>query len=93
MKLTIPGQGIAALALRCLTGWLLWTVGIVASGCLVGGILLVALGAWLDPDVPSLALAQAGAKDIGFYALVWAPGAALVITYLRESRRRRSPDR
>lgn len=64
--------------------FLIWAGGLIAMGALLGLILYPLIGwvAGLESTPGELALN--GLRDLGFYALMWAPGIALVVTVKRE---------
>jgi hypothetical protein len=75
--------------LRWIGTWAALTFLMVAAGALLGAVLFPVIGALAGKASPSGALALAGARNLGFYALVWAPGTAIVLTVILEARRRR----
>lgn len=74
---------------RWLLDWLILTVGITAIGVFAGSLLFPILGGLGGSDRAPAELARLGAKNVGFYAFVWAPGVSIVLTVMLEARRRR----
>ena len=68
---------------RWLLRWLLLVLGICSAGALVGAVLYPVAGTLLGMDLPPARMLVNGLKDGGFYALIWAPGLALVICIMR----------
>lgn len=71
--------------------FLVWTSGVVASGTLLGALLFPLIGSLIGARFTVAELALNGAKIFSFYALIWAPGLALVMTVKRayEQRKKR----
>lgn len=74
---------------RWLLLWLVWTCGIVLAGALLGAVLFPLLGRLGGSSKDLGALALLGVRNLGFYAFVWAPGAAIVLVVMDEAKRRR----
>lgn len=70
--------------------FLCWLLGIVGGGALIGAVGFPLLGPLLGSDRPPLAHAITGARHLGFIALIWAPGIALVACVMR-ARRNKPP--
>lgn len=69
--------------------FLVWTGGVIALGAVLGAAIFPLVGrlAGLEKSVGELALT--GARTLGFYFMVWAPGLSLVLTVKNEYERRR----
>ena len=67
--------------------WLAWfsffTMSIVMLGALTGALLFPAVGKLLQIDAPFTKLAWNGLHQLGFLALVWAPGTAFVLCLMK----------
>jgi hypothetical protein len=57
-----------------------WTVGITATGALLGAIVFPLVGLVFDTGRTTSELAWNGIKILGFFFGIWAPGTALVLT-------------
>ena len=67
------------------------TVLITATGAILGAALWPLVGAWAGSRTPLGDLALTGARTLGFYCFIWAPGTGIVVATIREHRRRRGP--
>lgn len=56
-----------------------YTLGIIGLGTILGAILFPLVGHLAGVDKTTLSLISMGIYDGGFYAMIWAPGTALVI--------------
>ncbi|HEY0944591.1 MAG TPA: hypothetical protein VGD81_04960 [Opitutaceae bacterium] len=81
----------SALPLHWSLYWLLWTSGVIAAGTLLGVLLFPLVGKLIGARFTVGELAITGAKTLGFYFALWAPGLAIVLTVKRayEQRRRK----
>lgn len=70
--------------------FLCWLLAIIGGGALIGAIVFPLLGPLFGSNRTPLAHAIVGARHLGFIALIWAPGIALVACVMR-SRRNKSP--
>lgn len=68
--------------------FLAWLLGIVGGGALIGAATFPLFGPLFGSERTPLAHALAGARHLGFIALVWAPGIALVACVARGYRRK-----
>lgn len=66
--------------------FLCWLLAIVGGGALIGAIIFPLFGPFFGSDRTALAHAVAGARHLGFIALIWAPGIALVACVVRAKR-------
>ena len=68
--------------------FLVWTAGTIAVGAALGTVIFPLVGwlAGLEHTPGNLALT--GARTLGFYFMIWAPGLALVLTVKNEYERR-----
>ena len=69
--------------------FLVWTLGIIALGAVLGMVIFPAVGLIAGSEKPASVLALTGARTLGFYFMVWAPGIGLVLTVKNEYERRR----
>lgn len=67
-----------------------WTAVIVAGGALVGALVFPLVGLAIDSPRDVTSLAGSGAKQLGFFAFIWAPGIAIVLAFQRAWRSRQS---
>jgi hypothetical protein len=65
-----------------------WTAAITAAGALLGAVVIPLAGLVFATGKTAAQLAVAGARDLGFYFFLWAPGIALVLCVMRAYRRR-----
>jgi len=70
--------------------FLCWLLGIVGCGALIGAISFPLLGPLFGSTKSFFEHSCVGARHLGFIALVWAPGIALIACVMR-ARRNRSP--
>jgi hypothetical protein len=75
-------------ALAYLTRFLLITSVITLAGALAGAALFVSIGTLIDMDLSTAELLRNGLFDGGFLALIWAPGAAIVLLFVHAHRKR-----
>lgn len=64
------------------------TAFITGTGALLGAALWPLIGAWAGGRIPLGDLALTGARTLGFYFFIWAPGTGIVLATIREHRRR-----
>jgi hypothetical protein len=69
--------------------FLVWTLGIIALGAALGSVIFPVVGLIAGIEKPAGDLALTGARTLGFYFMVWAPGIGLVLTVKNEYERRR----
>lgn len=67
-----------------------WLFAVVVGGALIGAISFLLLGPAFGSKLSPLQHAVAGARHLGFIALIWAPGIALVLGVIR-ARRGKTP--
>ena len=73
--------------------FLAWLLGVVAAGALAG-VVTFPLAGWIGGSTRAPGdLAVTGARTLGFFGLVWAPGIALVMAVKRAYETRRSKAR
>jgi hypothetical protein len=60
-----------------------WTIAVVLFGAAAGAIGFVLFGPFFGSTESPLRHAIAGARHLGFIALIWAPGIALVLCVMR----------
>lgn len=63
--------------------FLSWTGGVIAAGTVLGAVLFPLIGKLIGAQFTVGELALTGAKTLGFYFMLWAPGLALVLTVKR----------
>jgi hypothetical protein len=68
--------------------FIFWLLAIVVGGALVGGISFPIFGPLFGSTRTPLEHAIAGTRHLGFIALIWAPGIALVLCVIRAYRNR-----
>ncbi len=68
--------------------FLVWTLGIVAVGAVLGAAVFPLVGSLAGMDKSAGELALTGARTLGFYFMVWAPGVGIVLTVKNEYERR-----
>lgn len=73
--------------------FLAWLIGVIAIGIVLGALSFAVLGPLFTLAYSTTELARLGAQKIGFLAMIWAPGVALVMTVKHAYEQRRSPDR
>lgn len=66
--------------------FLFWTSAVVVLGGATGALGFTLLGPLFESNQPPLRHAIAGARHLGFIALIWAPGIALVLCVMRAYR-------
>lgn len=66
-------------------------IAIIGGGAFIGALSFPLVAPLFGSDRPPLAHAITGARHLGFIALVWAPGIALVACVIR-AKRRKSPE-
>lgn len=64
--------------------FLIWTLGLIATGAVLGMLIYPLLGRVAGLNRASGELALTGLRTLAFYFLMWAPGIALVVTVKRE---------
>ena len=64
-------------------GFLFTVIGIVALGALLGAIIFPLVGRLIGSHKTTAELVVFGARTLGFYFFVWAPGIALVREFMR----------
>jgi hypothetical protein len=69
--------------------FLLWTIGLIAVGTVAGTLLFPLVGTLIGAQFTLGELAINGAKMLGFYFMLWAPGLALVMTIKRAYEQRK----
>jgi MFS family permease len=69
--------------------WLLLVAAIVAGGGIAGALLFPLAGSLIGMSLTPLQMAANGLRDGAFYALIWAPGVALVATIMLAHEKRR----
>lgn len=68
--------------------FLVWTLGIVAVGAVLGAAVFPLVGSLAGMEKSAGELALNGARTLGFYFMVWAPGVGVVLTVKNEYERR-----
>jgi len=68
--------------------FLVWTTGIIALGAVLGALLFPLTGLVFETEKSAAQLAVFGARTLGFYFMVWAPGISLVLTVKNAYERR-----
>ncbi|HQF38208.1 MAG TPA: hypothetical protein PK322_03735 [Opitutaceae bacterium] len=68
------------------------TALITGAGALLGAALWPLIGAWAGSRVPLGDLTLTGARTLGFYCFIWAPGTGIVVATIHAHRRRRPRD-
>ncbi|MFT3870029.1 MAG: hypothetical protein QM715_16400 [Nibricoccus sp.] len=63
--------------------FIVWLLAVVGGGALVGAVSFPLLGPLFGSDHSVFSHVVAGARHLGFIALVWAPGIALVACVIR----------
>lgn len=71
--------------------FLFWTAAIAAAGAMLGAGLFLLAGLCFHTGRTAAQLAANGIRIGGFYALIWAPGTAIVLC-VRRAYRRRHPE-
>ena len=66
--------------------FLFWLVAVIGGSALIGAISFPLLGPAFGSTSTPLEHAMAGARHLGFIALIWAPGIALVLCVMRAYR-------
>lgn len=66
-----------------------WLLAIISGSALIGAISFPLLGPVFGSTLPPLTHAMAGARHLGFIALIWAPGIALVLCVRRAYQKNR----
>ncbi|MBW8781111.1 MAG: hypothetical protein JF599_04380 [Verrucomicrobia bacterium] len=69
--------------------FLLVVLIVMILGTGFGALAFMLFGAITGAAFPAIELARTGAETLGFYALTWAPGLALVLTVKRAYEQRR----
>ncbi len=68
----------------------LWVTALITgTGAILGAALWPLVGAWAGSQQAPWELALTGARTLGFYFFIWAPGTGIVIAVIREHRRRK----
>jgi hypothetical protein len=67
-------------------GFLFTVIEIVALGALLGAVIFPIVGQLGGARKSAAELALFGAKTLGFYFMVWAPGIALVREFIRAAK-------
>jgi len=71
--------------------FVVWSFGIIALGALLGACAFPLVGLLANFEKSAGELAMTGARTLGFYFMIWAPGVAMVLTvknaYERRQRR------
>lgn len=86
----LPPAGLARRGWWWIGIWHGWVALIVAVGALIGAVLFPLIGSLAGMDYTVAAMLRRGVFDGGFYALIWAPGAAFVICVVQSRRRGRA---
>lgn len=68
--------------------FIFWLLAIIGGGALIGAISFPLLGPAFGSTRSPLEHALTGARHLGFIALIWAPGIALVLCVMRAYRNR-----
>ncbi len=71
-------------------GFFVTVIEIVALGALLGAIIFPIVGTLSGAHKSTAELVLFGAKTLGFYFFVWAPGIALVREFMRAAKLRRA---
>jgi len=66
--------------------FLFWLLATIIGGALIGLICFPLFGPAFGSALSPLEHAQAGARHVGFIALIWAPAIALVLCVMRAYR-------
>lgn len=72
--------------------FLVWVLGIIALGAILGSLIFPLVGILAGFEKTPGELALNGARTLGFYFMVWAPGIALVVTVKNAYERRQRKD-
>jgi len=70
--------------------FLVIVVVIAAAGAVFGAVAFMLFGLVTGADFPLARLALKGAKTLGFYFMLWAPGIAIVLCVKRAYEHRRA---
>lgn len=66
-----------------------WVAALITgTGAILGVAIWTLVGVWTGSQYPVWELALTGARTLGFYFFIWAPGTGIVIATIREWRRR-----
>ncbi len=69
----------------------LWvSTAITLVGAILGAALWPLVGAWAGARREPWELALTGARTLGFYFFIWAPGTGIVVATIHEHRRRQA---
>jgi len=66
--------------------FIFWFLVVVAAGAMAGAVGFPLLGPLFGSKLGPVGHALAGARHIGFVAMIWAPGVALVLCVVRAHR-------
>jgi len=66
--------------------FIFWFILVVFTGAIVGAISFPLLGPLFGSTLTPFEHAIAGARHLGFIAMIWAPGVALVLCVIRTYR-------
>jgi hypothetical protein len=66
---------------------LVYTAALIAMGALIGLLAFVVVGTLAGMDYTLAEMAASGARNGGFFMVMWAPGIAMVICMLQARRR------
>lgn len=71
----------------------LWVTALITSvGAILGAAIWTLVGVWTGSAHPAWELALTGARTLGFYFFIWAPGTGIVIATIHWWRRRHPGD-
>lgn len=70
--------------------FLSYTLSIILVGAIVGAILYPLVGSLLRFNYSLMFMTQKGMADLSFFALVWAPGGAIVLCFIKAHRKKES---
>ena len=70
--------------------FLFWLFAVIGGGALIGAISFPLVGPVFGSTLPPLEHALTGARHLGFIAMIWAPGIALVLCVRRTYRNKQA---
>ena len=60
-----------------------YTLSIILAGAVLGAILYPLVGSLFNFNYSLISMTQKGMTDLSFFALVWAPGGAIVLCFIK----------
>jgi hypothetical protein len=63
--------------------WHFIVICFISGGAVIGSLLFVSIGSLAGMDYSAVEMLKYGARDGGFYLLIWSPGIAMVLCFMK----------